>query len=373
MKHPLARAGCLFLCLCLLLVGCNTAKNQQSPAASQPEAKKFSTQFFGTFDTVIQVVGYAPDQAAFQGHAQAIQERFGELSRLYDRFYAYDGVNNIHTINQNAGVAPVVVAPEILDLLEITLERYHQVGGTNIALGPVLDIWHDYIGRYSGTDPASTQLPPQAELEAASQLCNPDNILLDREASTVFLTQPGMMLDLGAVAKGYAAQVVADEAYARGFTSFIISAGGNVVAMDPPQDGVRKSWPIGIQDPFADPNDPKSESLDVVMVTHQSVVTSGDYQRFYMHGDQRIHHIIDPMTLQPANHYRAMTVVCDDSGEADYASTCLFVLPYEESRAMAERMGWKALWVFPDGEIAYTDSMLPQLRDRGGATAAVQP
>lgn len=372
MKHPFARLGSLLLCLALLLPGCAPDPGQPSSSASQPQDKKFSTQFFGTFDTVVQVVGYTSDQETFQQYATFIRERFEELSRLYDRFYAYDGIHNIHTINQNAGVAPVEVAPEILDLLEITLERYGKVGGTNIALGPVLDIWHDYIGRYSGADPAATQLPAMEALEKAALHCDPANIIIDRDASTVFLTQPGMILDVGAVAKGYATQLVADEVYAQGFTSFIISAGGNVVTMDAPRDGLRSSWPIGIQDPFADPNDPGSDSLDVVMVTHQSVVTSGDYQRFYMHGDQRVHHIIDPATLQPANHYRAMTVVCDDSGEADYASTLLFVLPFEESKAMADRMGWKALWVFPDGEVAYTDSLLPLLRDRGGATAAIQ-
>ena len=169
------------------------------------------------------------------------------------------------------------------------------------------------------------------------------------------------------MAKGYAAQVVADELYADGLTSFLISAGGNVVAKDAPKDGARGSWGIGIQDPFADPDDPNSTSLDVVFVT------SGDYQRYYVVDGKPYHHIIDPATLMPAAYYRSVTVVCADSGEADYASTCLFTLPYEASRAMAEKLGWKALWVFSDGSIEYTDSLLPQLRDRGGATDALQP
>ena len=363
MRHPATRLCCLLLCLVLLLPGC-------APAKEQPASQKYTTQFFGTFDTVVQIIGYAPDQKTFEGYAKAIQTRFEELSRYYDRFYEYEGVNNICTVNKNAGIAPVQVPKEVLDLLEFSLDLYSKAGGhTNIAMGPVLKIWHDYMALYAGSDPAVAKLPPMKDLTAAAQLCDISKVIVDRQASTVFLEEPGMALDVGAVAKGYATQLVTDEIYAQGFTSFIISAGGNVVAMDPPDDGQRDRWPIGIQDPFADPDDPQSAALDAVMVTHESVVTSGDYQRFYFVGDRRIHHIIDPVTLMPADYYRSLTVVCADSGEADFASTCLFVLPYEESRALAARMGWKVMWVFPDGEVAVTDDLLPQLRDRGGATA----
>ena len=181
-----------------------------------------------------------------------------------------------------------------------------------------------------------------------------------------------MALDVGAVAKGYAAQLVADQVYQEGFHSFILSAGGNVVTKDPPLDGVRASWGIGIQDPFADTADPDSSSLDVAFVHNQCVVTSGDYRQFYTVGDQYIHHIIDPDTLWPSNRYRALTVIGPDSGVGDFLSTCLFVMDYEEGRAFAQEQGVMVLWVFPDGTVKYTDNMLSILRDRGGATSVIQ-
>ena len=361
------RLLCGLAALALCLPGC-AGKEEASPYT------RYTVQFYDTFDTVIQVMGYTETQEEFEAYADAIHQRFIELNRLYDRFYEYEGVNNICTINKNAGIAPVEVEEELLEMLAFALDCCERSGGNvNIAMGPVLEVWHGYMEQYSGSvvEPGPGALPSREELEAAAAHTDLGKVLIDREAGTVFLEEEGMMLDVGAIAKGYAAQVVADEIYEAGFHSFIISAGGNVVTKDPPLDGIRDSWCIGIQDPFADANDPESSSLDVAFVENLSVVTSGDYQRYYMVGDRRIHHIIDPDTLEPAVHYRGLTVVCDDSGVGDFLSTCLFVMDYEEGRAMAEEWGAEALWVFPDGEVTYTDGLLPMLRDRGGATAAI--
>ena len=353
--------------VCLLLAGCAFLAAGCSGRSADPQ--RYSRTFLGSFDTVITLTAYAGSEEEFSVHADYAQARFEELSRMYDRFYEYDGVSNICTVNKNAGIAPVAVPEEVLDLVELTLSRAEQTGGqVNIAMGPVLSVWRDYMSRASD-DPENARLPETAELETAAGHIDPAGIVTDRAAGTLYLAEPGMSLDLGAVGKGYAAQLVADELYARGLTSFIISAGGNVVVGDPPADGSRENWGIGIQDPFADPDDPQAPVLDAVFASGCSVVTSGDYQRYYMVGDRRVHHIIDPDTLMPADYYRGLTVVCADSGEADYASTCLFTMPYEESRALAERMGWKALWIFPDGRVECTGDMLPLLRDRGGAGA----
>ncbi len=359
------RALCLLCTAGMLLTGCTL------PVSSHVYGK-YQYAFLGVFDTVVQVIGYAKSQKEFDGYAQQIQSRFEELSRLYDRFYEYDGINNICTINKNAGIAPVQVEEEILDLLEFAQEAYEISQGTvNVALGPVLEVWHSYMERYS-QDPENAILPSRQELESAAAHTRLDLVKIDREAGTVFLEEKGMLLDVGAVAKGYATQRVADEIYAAGFTSFVISAGGNVVTGDAPLDGVRGSWGIGIQDPEADVEDPQAQSVDVVFVKNRSVVSSGDYQRYYMVDGMRVHHLIDPETLMPAGHYREVTVVCDDSGMGDLLSTALFVLDYPESRALAEFMDLQVMWIFEGGRVEYTDSLLPLLRDRGGATAALE-
>ena len=363
-KRTLFQSIALTLSMAMLLSGC----------ARQPNTgyKKFQYNFLGVFDTIIQVIGYARSQDEFDSYTQQIEARFQELNKLYDRFQEYEGIHNICTINKNAGIAPVKVAPEILDLLTFVEEMYQQGNGAvNVALGPVLSIWHDYMERYSA-DPENAVLPPDDLLEEANTHTDLSKIQIDRAAGTVFLEEEGMMLDVGAVAKGYATQIVADEIYAAGFTSFIISAGGNVVAKAPPLDGLRNSWGIGIQNPAEDPNDPDSKAVDVAFVANQSVVSSGDYQRYYMVDGIRVHHLIDPETLHPANHYRGVTVICDDSGKGDFYSTALFVLDYPASRELALEQNLMVMWIFEDGRVEYTDSLLPLLRDRGGATSVIQ-
>lgn len=374
MKVTLQRGVSLLLAAVLAFgTGCSKLPGGGSPADTG--YTRYSTQFYDTFDTIIQVIGYAETQEEFEGYAGTIHQRFQELSQLYDRFYEYSGVNNIRTINLNAGVAPVEVEPELLEMLSFAKEWCQKTQGrVNIAMGPVLEIWHQYRDQYSGqalAADAAGALPSMEALDDANHFSNLDKVIIDREKGTVFLEDKKMALDVGAVAKGYAAQLVADEIYEAGFRSFTISAGGNVITKDPPLDGVRNSWGIGIQDPFADLNKPDSQSLDVALVSNRCVVTSGDYRQFYTVGDQVIHHIIDPATLWPANQYRALTVVCEDSGLGDFLSTCLFVMDYDEGRALAEELGVGVLWVFPDGRVEVNDILLPLLRDRGGATNAI--
>ena len=374
MKVTLQRGVSLLLAAVLAFgTGCSKLPGGGSPADTG--YTRSSTQFYDTFDTIIQVIGYAETQEEFEGYAGTIHQRFQELSQLYDRFYEYSGVNNIRTINLNAGVAPVEVEPELLEMLSFAKEWCQKTRGrVNIAMGPVLEIWHQYRDQYSGqalAADAAGALPSMEALDDANHFSSLDKVIIDREKGTVFLEDEKMALDVGAVAKGYAAQLVADEIYEAGFRSFTISAGGNVITKDPPLDGVRNSWGIGIQDPFADLNKPDSQSLDVALVSNRCVVTSGDYRQFYTVGDQLIHHIIDPATLWPANQYRALTVVCEDSGLGDFLSTCLFVMDYDEGRALAEELGVGVLWVFPDGRVEVNDILLPLLRDRGGATNTI--
>ncbi len=339
------------ICVATILlgsVGCST------------QTTKYQTQFFGVFDTVVQVVGFARTEQEFTEYVSTAHARFSELDMLFDRFTAYEGVNNVHMINTMAGKEAVVVEQELLDLLLLCKDWHsYTSGNTNIAMGSVTDIWHGYMELYSLDSTAST-LPQEQLLQEAGIYADIENIVIDKEKSTVFITDEHTQIDLGAVAKGYATQIVADELYEQGFQSFLMSAGGNVVAKGAPQDG-RDSWNIGIQNPFADVDNPQSASINLVKLTDMSVVTSGDYERFYMVGDRRVHHIIDPKTLYPAEHYRGLTVVHEDSALADMLSTAMFCMDYETGSAFASEHALNVIWVMPDGAIHYSESILPLL------------
>lgn len=348
------------LALLLFLSGCSRAPRS--------EYHKYSNSFFDTFDTMVQVVGYAKSEEEFNRYFEKSHTRFQRLHRLYDIYNNYEGINNIKTINDNAGIKPVKVDKEIIDLILFAKDWYARTGGrTNIALGPVLRIWHDY--RTEGIDdPQNAKLPPLDDLREAAKHTDINKVIVDTKNSTVYLADPKMSLDVGAVAKGFAAEIVAQEIIAEGMTSGIISAGGNVRAFGKPLDGVRERWGIGIQDPNKSIVSDNPTILDTVFVNDASVVSSGDYQRYYIVDGKVYHHLIDPATLMPATYYRAVTVVTPNSGLADFLSTTAFLMPYEESRALIESLdGVEALWVMPDGKVEVTDGMKKMLKSYGAS------
>jgi thiamine biosynthesis lipoprotein len=163
-----------------------------------------------------------------------------------------------------------------------------------------------------------------------------------------------MRLDVGAIAKGYAVQRAVGRVREAGLISGIINAGGNVAMIGAPLDG-RKTWNIGVQAP--EPGN-ASTLIDVLCLSGGSVVTSGNYQRYYMSGGKAYHHIIDPDTLRPAENMKSVTIVHPDSTVADILSTAAFIMPTEEARELIARCGAEAIWVADDGAKSATPGYL---------------
>lgn len=317
---------------------------------------KYSNTFFDSFDTVTTVIGYTKNQEEFDQYMTQIQDRMLELHKMYDKYKTYDGVNNIKTINENAGKEPVKVSQEIIDLIVFSKEMYYKTNmKTNIAFGSVLSIWSEYRDE-AEFDPTNAKIPPMDILKEASKHTDIDKVIVDKENMTVFLEDPNMRLDVGAAAKGFATEIVVNELSEQGFDSWIISAGGNIKSIGKPRDPAKDKWAIGIQNPDKAVFGDGSNVLETVFVNDSSVVSSGDYQRYYVVDNIRLHHIIDPETLMPASHYRSVNVICEDSGEADFYSTEVYLLPYEESRELVDSIdGLEAIWVFENGNIEMTD------------------
>ena len=319
------RILCALLIL-TLLTGCN--------APDQPEQTLYDATFLTLFDTITTIRGHADSEEAFRETAQAIHDELLRYHQLFDIYNDYEGLNNLKTVNDQAGIAPVEVDRAIIDLLSDCRDYAELTGGrVNVAMGSVLNLWH--IARNEGIDdPANARLPDMAALEEAAKHCDIDAVIIDGENSTVFLSDPAMRLDVGAVAKGWAAQRAAEKAPA----GLLISVGGNVCATGPKdEDGT--PWVVGVNDPDG------GNYLHTIYVTGGSVVTSGDYQRAYMVDGKVYHHIIDPDTLYPAVHWRSVSVVCEDSGLADALSTALFLLPLEEGQQLLTQCGAEAMWL----------------------------
>jgi len=344
----------------LLVSSCSVKNNS--------EYTKYSYEFLGTFDTVVQIMGYARNSDEFEKMAEICQERFVELNKLFDIYNDYDGINNIKTINDNAGIKPVEVQQEIIDLINFSKEWYKKTNGKcNIALGSVLSIWHDYRER-GINNPETAEVPPSSMLKEAAKYTDIDMVIVDDDNNTVYLKDKNMRLDVGSVAKGFATEITVKELVEKGYTSFIISSGGNVRTVGKPMDSSRKKWGIGIQNPDGNPNDPNDPSLDVLYINDKSLVTSGDYQRFYEVNGKKYHHLIDPETLMPADYYRSVSVLTENSAVADFMSTTMFLTPYEEGLKLAESIGVDVVWVMKDGTIKATDNARKVMKYLGGAT-----
>lgn len=345
----------------MLLSGCRIGQKGE-----YKEYTKYSDSFFDTFDTIVQVIGYTKTEDEFNSYVKKIESRFQELHKLYDIYNDYEGINNIKTINDNAGIKPIEVDKQVIDLIKFSKDWYDRAGGkTNIAMGSVLGIWHNYREK-AENDPANAKIPSIGELLEPSKHTDIDRVVIDEENETVYLEDKKMSLDVGAVAKGYAIELVAREMIQDGFVSGIINAGGNIRVIGKPFDDIREKWGVGIQNPDESIIPDNNEVLDVVFVNNLSVVSSGDYQRYYVIDDRRIHHIIDPETLMPGDYFRAITIITEDSGAADFLSTAVFLMPYEEGKNLVDSLdGVEAVWVMPDGGVEATDGAKKIMKSQG--------
>ena len=338
------RALCILILCAILLSGCAGQK--------APEKKQYNATFLTLFDTVTTITGLSESEERFRADVQIIRDGLEECHRLFDIYHDYEGLNNLKTINDNAGGEPVPVDRRIIDLLLDCRTFYEATGGkVNVAMGSVLQLWH--VARNDGiNDPAHAYLPDMEKLKAAAEHTDFSAVVIDAEASTVQITDPRLRLDVGAVAKGWSAQYVCEKAPA----GLLVSVGGNVCATGP-KDETGTPWVVGVQDPNMG-----DKYLHTLYLSGGSMVTSGDYQRNYAVEGKMYHHIIDPQTLYPSEYWRSVTIVCGDSGIADMLSTALFLLPLEEGKALLESWGAEAMWVDQRGEMYYSDGFQALIR-----------
>lgn len=322
----------------VLLSGCSLK--------AEPKLFRYQASFFGVFDTVTTVVGYARDQETFTVYVEKLKEELTEYHQLYDIYQEYPEIQNLKTVNDQAGQKPVQVDERILKLLEFSAELYEKTDeAVNVAMGSVLSIWHEH--RMQGIDdPLHASLPDTEELERAAEHTDMKDVVLNREEGTVFLADPDMSLDVGAIAKGYAVEQVCQSLENQGITGLLVNVGGNTRAIGTKPGG--EPWKVGVQNPDLEAEEKTIHTVE--LSSGQCLVQSGGYQRYYTVDGLRYHHIIQPELLAPWNKYAAVAIICSDSGMADALSTAVFNMEPEEGEAFVESLpGVEALWIYPDG------------------------
>ena len=276
-------------------------------------------------DTVVTVTAYAP-QSVVDGTLQVCADYEAMLSKTVEG-------SDVWKLNHADG-KPVEVRSETAELLCLAVEiGAESEGAFDVTIAPLSGMWD-----FTADNPVVPD--PKALLSAAAHV-DYRNIAID--GNTVTLLN-GAEIDLGGIAKGYIADRVADYLKEQGVTSACINMGGNVVTIGTKPGG--GLWTVGIRDP----NGTQEQSAEVLKLGSAAVVTSGNYERFFILDGERYHHILDPKTGMPvSNGLASVTIVGVRSDLCDALSTACFVLGEEKSGALLDRYGVRAIFLYSDG------------------------
>ncbi|HKK49106.1 MAG TPA: FAD:protein FMN transferase [Alkalispirochaeta sp.] len=264
-------------------------------------------------------------------------ERVAEIERRMSTSEDDYESTELLQVNRAAGEEAVAVSEDTFEVLQKALEfsRLSQ-GAFDVTIWPLVKLWA--IG--SG----GSSVPPEDEIDAARSAVDHRRLELDPEDRTVYLPEEGMGVDVGAIAKGYAADEAARILREAGVEHALLDFGGNILVIgDKPDD---TPWRIGVQRPDAE----RTRYLGIVSASDKTVVTSGPYERFFVQDGERYHHILDADTGFPArNGIQQVTIIADRSIDADALSTATYVMGIEEGLALAESLdGVEAVFITDD-------------------------
>ncbi|WP_296114195.1 FAD:protein FMN transferase [uncultured Anaerococcus sp.] len=310
------------------------------------ELEKHTDKVYEYFDTITTFMAYTEDDEEFDHYKEVLKEELKTYHEFFNSYDTFEGVNNFRTINEMAGKEPVEVDPLIIELIKYSKEMYELTDGKiNIAMGFLLGLWHDYRDM-SIENPDKAAIPEEGLLVEASKHENIEAIEIDEEKNTVFISDPDVQIDIGAIGKGYATKIIAERLEEEGLKHGILSVGGDDVLIGDNPNSDDSYYTIAITNPDLEDKDEPFSS--VVKLRETSVVTSGDYQRYFMVDGKRYHHIIDPATMYPSTKWRSVSVIMDDIARADTISTYLFILDHDEGLEFAKKVGAEVLWIDED-------------------------
>lgn len=298
-------------------------------------APKEISQDFYAMDTVMNITAYGDSDAqdAVNRCVSYINELEADISRTKDS-------SDVSALNASAGQT-VTLSEQTADVLSNALRLAQETEGQfDPTVAPLSDLWK------IGTEDAA--VPQQVDIDAALPAVGYQNVSLDGTKATM---QAGAKLDLGGIGKGYAADHVAQILRDAGVESAHISLGGNIYVLGEKDRGV--PWTVGITDP-----DKKEEYMATLKVSDTSVVTSGDYERYFEQDGKRYCHIFDPKTGYPAEtDLRSVTVVSPDSTMADAYTTALFVMGFDKAWEFCQQHDVQAVFVLDDHTVRVTDGL----------------
>ena len=283
---------------------------------------------------------------------QAAAIVFGIFGEVDAEMSEWKDTSPLSAVNKAAGVEPVPVPDELRAVIVRAVEIGELTDGAfDCTWAAMWGVWD-----FKAAEP---RVPTDEEIAARVALIDFRRVRIDDEAGTVFLPEPGMLIGLGGIAKGYALDRAATALRGAGIGSFLLSAGGQIVVGDPkptePHAGIpQRPWRIGIRDPRG----AGDEYFATVELTNAGVSTTGDYERYFMKDGARYHHVLDPRTGRPSRGVRAVSVVAADATLADALSTALMILGVERGMELVESLdGVEAVFVDDEAEVHTSSGM----------------
>ena len=260
-------------------------------------------------------------------------ELFATLSDIDDKFSTQKPYSELVALHDSAGIHPRTVSNDVFFVVQQACHFSALTDGAfDITIGPLVSLW--------GINTDHARIPTVQEIARALPLINWHHIMLDEKNTQIYLQQPEMSLDAGAIAKGYAADALVQILHAKNVRQALIDLGGNIYVFGKKSDG--SPWRVGIKNP----EHPYGTPLLVLTTEETSVVTSGVYERFLEQDGVHYHHILDKQTGYPVdNNLLSVTVVAPSSLTADALSTGLFVLGKEKGLEHAEKIGVEAIFI----------------------------
>jgi thiamine biosynthesis lipoprotein len=275
-----------------------------------------------TMDTVAKVAAVAKDRQTAEKAANEALKKIRQLESLMNR---YDPNSQLSKVNQLAADESVKIDRELFDILRQSIEYSEKTKGAfDITVGPLVDLWKKCA--------EANSMPTQEQLALVKKQIGCDKLLLDSNEFSVRFAAEGMSLDLGAIAKGFAANLAVAEMKKAGAVGGLVDLGGQISCFGTTER--KGKWMIGIQNPA------KLEDNQAVIklsLNNSAVATSGDYRRFYKIGDKHFSHIFNPVTEKSADELTSVTIISANGIEADALATAVSVLGVQKGLELIEK------------------------------------
>ncbi|MGH4051449.1 MAG: FAD:protein FMN transferase [Clostridium sp.] len=277
---------------------------------------------------------------------KAADESIKRINDIENKMSVNIATSEISKLNANAGVSAEKLSVDTYEVIQESVKYSKLTGGAlDATVEPIVKLWG------IGTD--KERLPSKTEIDEKLKLVSYKDIILDDKNSTVKIKNTNQAIDLGAIAKGYTADEIKKVLLDNKISSALINLGGNVYALGNKTDGTK--WNVGIQNPLSN----RGDYLGTISAADKSIVTSGNYERFFIKDGVRYHHIFDPKTGYPAEQgLISTTIISDKSIDGDALSTSTYIMGLDKGLKLVESIkGVEAIFITKDKKVYTTPGL----------------